>query len=409
MKIAAIVGRGTKTRLLEASLVLTQATSVVVSVILARALGPEGRGALVVLMLCTQLLGWTMSFSLDKAVPILSRTTGRDKRLYYATASSSARAVSAVLLPVATVGFALWTGEALLALALALGGAAGAGYEMRLSQPLTDGNLARYSLLRIVQPITYLAFTVAALLLTASAPVQLRVVVCGLAAAASIGAAYIAAGRRLWDRPIPSRSLRRSVLRFGATVHASTVFQYLNARLDVLLVAVLFNQRDVGIYAVGAAAGQALVFMGSAGIARGLAGAAKRFDIAGILAVCVIALIGAAIAPVAVPLVFGADFADSVPIARVLLLGGVLGYGSAAANGRLLGAARPSAAALAQASGAAALVLGVTVFHASLLAVSFSAAASYGVSMAVGEALLRRDSNGRIERRALPHVPVPPE
>ena len=63
-------------RALEAMLVTTQAAGVIASIVVARSVGPAGRGTLLTITVWGQILGWLAAFSLDKAVVVL--TSGQE-------------------------------------------------------------------------------------------------------------------------------------------------------------------------------------------------------------------------------------------------------------------------------------------------------------------------------------------
>ena len=85
-------------RALEAMLVTTQAAGVIASIVVARSVGPAGRGTLLTITVWGQILGWLAAFSLDKAVVVL--TSGKDR------VSSPDDALRTVRLPV--LGLSAW-------------------------------------------------------------------------------------------------------------------------------------------------------------------------------------------------------------------------------------------------------------------------------------------------------------
>ena len=151
-------------RALEGMLVASQVAGVLAAIVIARSVGPDGRGTVVTLTVWGQLLGWLAAFSLDKALVVL--TSGKD------AVASPDEALKAVRLPVlgtsclaiiASVFLgrhffsSVWLIAALAALAVATAQA-----ELIAGWLLATGRRLAFISWRLVQPTLYLAIMIAA-------------------------------------------------------------------------------------------------------------------------------------------------------------------------------------------------------------------------------------------------------
>jgi O-antigen/teichoic acid export membrane protein len=138
--------------------------------------------------------------------------------------------------------------------------------------------------------------------------------------------------RRLDGFGRPDRALARRMLSFGVKAHAGRVFTLGNYRLDQWIMGAISTQRQLGLYSVAVAWSEALFFLPTAlsivqrpdvvRASRAEAGrlAATVFRVAILItAVLMIALI--LLAPVLVVYLFGDSFQDSVDQLRILALG----------------------------------------------------------------------------------------
>lgn len=149
--------------------------------------------------------------------------------------------------------------------------------------------------------------------------------------------AALAIGSRAIGRPRPLLPIAAalSLIRAGLTLQTFIVAQFLLLRIDVILLARLADLDEVGVYAVGVLLAE-LVWMVTDSLASALVERATHDERPAALALFVraarvtvaialasVALLAAA-APLGVPLVFGDDFASSAPVV-LLLLPGVVG------------------------------------------------------------------------------------
>ncbi|CAN5906701.1 hypothetical protein BH23ACT2_BH23ACT2_14980 [soil metagenome] len=381
-------------RLLEVCLALTQVLGLVTSVVLARTLGPAGRGTITTLTVWAQVLMRTACLDMDRAIAVVSRLDGLAP---HATYRRARRIVWQIALPASGVAAGLYlaaTGSPMLGAALALAILAGARFEVSMGLLLATGELATFALRRLVQPVAYAAGAGALLLWRAVADPGEQVLVATAAAlfAASLVVAAVLSNPRpgapeLSDRVPPL--VRRRLVVFGAKSQAVSLAQFLNGRLDLILVGLLLTATDVGLYAVATVAGAALVFLGAAGFTRGLSGETSTFDARGLLAVIAMAALGIVAAPWALTLVFGNDFADAAPSARILLIGGIFGYLAATVSGRLIGLGAPVRASVAQSLGVLTLTVIAVLGPRSIEAVAVASSLGYAATALAGHVLER--------------------
>jgi antigen flippase len=380
-------------RALEGTVLVAQIFGAATGVLLARALGPAGRGEIATVALWGQLIGWVASFSLDKGVIVLTKRehTAIHRRVALVT---SRRLVAVFSLPAMVVavliGRYLFTGWyvpimiGLVAICVAqmelVGGWLLALHERQL-----------YLLWRLAQPTLYLLGVGGTALLRLRGVVSTHEaiwLIIGAILASVIGplclrfAPYLSpeGGWFSWGAA-------RHLLRYGLAAQTANILTYFNGQLDLITLTIIASSSQVGRYAVGASVGQVVVLFGPAAIVRGLTGERQGRDrLAGSVSVVLAAAVVVA-APTCIPLVFGAEFRSSVPVAQLLAIGSVFNFFLLSACGQLLGRNRPWHATVAQASGVAIFAVLLVPFH-TLLDVAVASDISYFVSLVIAELLL---------------------
>jgi O-antigen/teichoic acid export membrane protein len=208
------------------------------------------------------------------------------------------------------------------------------------------------------------------------------------------------------SRPDP-RLLAESV-RFGSRAWLGSASQFLNARLDQILLGLLASDVALGLYAVAVNGAEILLFLPTA-IATALLPAVARaeglskvdrtlrtFRAAAILTLSTIA-VAAALGWIAIPLAFGSDFGDSVE-PFMWLLPGALGYTALSIfSNSLLASHAPGLSSLGSAA-----ALGVSVVLDLLLIPPYgasgaaaAASAAFLAGGAAGAVVYRRQSGYR--------------
>jgi O-antigen/teichoic acid export membrane protein len=343
-------------------------------------------------------MGWIAVFSFDRAIVVLTRPD-REDRLEATPAFLAARRHVA-LLSVPTAGISIVIGELLFhdwtwAVMLTLGTVATSFMEIGAGWLLAQRKMAWFVLYRTTQPALYVVSVVCVALILRSHTYTFRLnalavcTVCALFIPAVV--VNMCAPTRLKGR-IDGRTLRA----FAATTQLATSMQYLNNRLDLICLSVFSTPHQVGIYAVGWAAGQAASVLGNASFVRSMTGSDKKLDRSGLAMTILFGVVIAALSPLIIPRVFGSSFEASVPVAQILGIGAWINFALQAANGRLLGRGRPSLAAIAETAGAVAFGAGIA-FSLNLEVVALADVGSYAVSLIVCQIFLRR---GRFEMRS---------
>jgi O-antigen/teichoic acid export membrane protein len=176
-------------------------------------------------------------------------------------------------------------------------------------------------------------------------------------------------GLRTGGFSLPSPRLLAESVRFGARAWLGSVSLLLNARLDQILLGLIASDVALGLYAVAVNGAEVLLFLPTA-IATALLPAVARaeelskvertlrtFRSAAILTLATI-VVAAGLGWIAIPLVFGADFRDSVgPF--MWLLPGALGWAALSIFSNSLLASR--APGLSSLGSAAALAVGLAL------------------------------------------------
>jgi O-antigen/teichoic acid export membrane protein len=208
---------------------------------------------------------------------------------------------------------------------------------------------------------------------------------------------------------LPSPALLAGSMRFGTRAWSGTISQFLNARLDQILVGVIASDVTLGLYAVAVNAAEILLFLPNAvatallptlaRVGRGaeaVQSTLRTFRSSLVLTLVTIAA-AASTGWFLIPLVFGPEFRDSVA-PFLWLLPGALGYAALSIFASALLASRAPGLAsisrtLALGAGLALDLLLIPVFGASGAAAAASAAFLAGGATAA--ALYRRNTGFR--------------
>ena len=374
-------------------LLANAASGIVASVVVARSIGPAGRGYIVTLTVWGQILGWLATLSLDKALVVLS---SRNNQMV--TPDEGLRAVRLPVIATSCVAVAAsivlgdrFFANALLTLGLAALAVATAQAELIGAWFLATGQRRAYIGWRIMQPALYIGILTGIAVVMRSTNLADRTVAMGVGASASMVLPVIFFSLRLGNHVrLKGRGLS-VLLRFAVAAHLGTILQYLNGRLDLLALTFLASPAALGLYSVGAALGQLSILTANAGVVRGITGESKATDFIGLALAAGFAVVVIVASPLVIPLVFGDQFKAAISIARILAIGGVANYLLQAATGQLLSRRRPWMVVLSQGSGAAVFVIGITIFR-TLEGVAWSSVVSFVASLLIAEAELRLTS-----------------
>ncbi len=336
--------------------VLIRASSLITGPLMARALGPAGRGDLAAILVP---FGIVPLFAMLGLAPFVVRqiARGRSPGVVVGTVSVPLAITGAIGMVLAlpassylaggdeTVRVFLAAGFFLLPVALA----------GMLLQAVANGFEAWRSLItsRLIPPVGGLIGVVSLYLAGELTVATAATVAMGTSLLSIVP---LVSRIRPWQmRPRVDREVLREGTSFGMKAWANQLASSANARLDQLIMIPLVPRSELGLYAVGVNAASvaglfttALAVPLAVRIARGetaLAGRALRMTLLGS------AVVGGALAlliPFVLPLLFGESFADASTMAQILLAASVPNAGRAVLAPALTAAGHPGAGAMSQ-------------------------------------------------------------
>jgi O-antigen/teichoic acid export membrane protein len=377
-----------------------QILNVLTGILLARALGPSGRGEL------TAVLLWPLALSIVGSLGVSEAAT------YYA---ARGRASTGTLLGT-TMAVGLLQSLVLAVLGFVIlpfvlsGHGAGMINSARLFLAVIPLSLVTLSLMGLLNGLQrFAAFHC------------LRVLVIGGTAAGLIGVqaighltvraavlVYLAANlvtflAAYWvvvnraARPMRvERALVRDLLTFGVKSHSSNVPSMLNERLDQLVISMFLAPVRLGLYAVAVTMtsvtnliGASVSYVALPAVARLAPGeertsAARRFIVLTVLLSAAFTVPVILFARPLIEMLFGGAFAGSVNVSRVLLVGAVVLSTTRAIGAILKAVNRPLDAGIAEtiALGVTILALAVLLPALGIMGAAIASLLAYGVSCA---------------------------
>lgn len=356
----------------DASILLLNLTT---GIIVARALGPSGRGEIAAILLISQLAVWFFSGGATEAVGFrLARHPSDGPRLLGTWL--------AIGIPLGFV--AIGTAELVLPIlfsaqtadTIALGRIYVAIVLVMMLQATQNGMLLGshdflfYNLSRFVQPAAVAAGYIS-LWAAGALSVELALIV---NAAATCTAFAVAGARLLLKQGIgrPSRTILRDTLSFGLRTHMGSIAGLVSARLDLLIVPAFLGAAAVGLYSVATNVTSIISTLTATIATLVMPVAARRHRQSPrtvVRTLHVVLLIGMAIAiplallaDIALNLVYGADFEGAATALRILLPGVVLSAAAMVLWSGLIAANRPLLSSVAAVPAALLTVAGLVLF-----------------------------------------------
>jgi O-antigen/teichoic acid export membrane protein len=389
-------------------LILT--TNLITGIVIARSLGPAGRGELAAILILMQTASWIFSMGAAEAVAYhQARNPAHGGRLIagwiviMAPLTVLAIAVGELLLPTL---FGAQSAEAvdLGRLYLLLVGVPLLGIVFNAIL-LGDGRFTAYNSVRLLIPaqiaVGYLVLwplgglTVeSALIVNATATVTSTIV-----------AAIACISRHGLDRPHPG--LLNTTFTYGVKAHGGSLAGFVNARLDLLIIPAFLAAASVGLYSVATNVSSIIgTLTGTVAaivlpVAARENGGSSRVVIRTMHAVLLIGgtlgLILILLAEPALTLVYGEEFADAAPALRILLPGEVLGACAAVITSGHLAANRPFLSSVPYFLGAALTVGGLVIFlpDGDITTAATITTAAYTVVFVVSVVIYRRKTGLR--------------
>jgi O-antigen/teichoic acid export membrane protein len=380
--------------------VVSAAGFLVASIVLARALGPEGRGSVAFVTVLALLTARTVKVGLGPATSILvaERPAARPTLLSNLLGFSLVSGL---------VGAALVTGG-LLVLGVEPAGIDGELLVLLVGAIIAaslvdDAFLIGCGRLRPAAAITASGgwlYAASVVLVALTAGIRVETALAAWIAGHLLWAALlVGVGARAEGIAVPRVGLLVESIRFGVRAWAGSISQFLNARLDQILVGVIASSATLGLYAVAVNAAEMLLFLPNA-VATALLPTLARMGPeseavqrtlrtfrSSLLVTLATIVVAGACGWVLIPVVFGEAFEGSVE-PFLLLLPGAVGYAALSIFGNALLAAR--APGLASTSRVTALGAGlaldlllIPVLGASGAAAAASAAFLVGGAVAV--------------------------
>jgi O-antigen/teichoic acid export membrane protein len=333
----------------------------------ARLLGPEGRGELAAIQMWPAFLATIAYLGLPNALIFYSAQSAEKAGRYLGSATALALLMS---VPVMALGYALLP---YVLSAQAPDTIAAARWYLLLLPIQTLGampfhllrgrsDFAAWNALRFAPAIGWLAILLVAWRLGAARPSVVASLYLALLALLAVPTLLIAR-RRVAGSLRPDPRAWRPMLGYGLPSMLSGVPQLLNLRLDQLLMAALLPPQMLGLYVVAVtwstAVAQLPNALGSVLFPRTAAqsDARQRAQVLAQgtrLAVLSAVAVGAAVAlitPVAMPLLFGAQFGAAVPAALVLVAAAAVSATNSVLEEGLHGLGRPVVALWAELAG----------------------------------------------------------
>jgi O-antigen/teichoic acid export membrane protein len=349
-------------------------TNLTTGVIVARALGPSGRGELAAALLVSQIAAWTFSVGSTEAISFHHSRHPEDARRLLSSwlavtvpLSIAAVAGSVLLLPTL---FAAQTNEAIELSQLYM-----ATVPLILLQGvfhgivLGDEDFNFYNLTRFVTP-AIAALSYAGLLIVDDFTVEMALVANGVANLVCVVMLTFRALRRhpLTRVDIP---LLKGSMWYGLKAHGGSIGSIVNARLDLLIIPAFLSAASVGLYSVATNVSSILpVLTGTVAlmllpVAARQQGSARTviLTLQATFAIAIaIAVPIAILAPIALELIYGSGFEEAALPLRLLLPGAVAQAGVMVLWSGLLAADRPFLASAAIAPAAVVTVVGLIIF-----------------------------------------------
>jgi O-antigen/teichoic acid export membrane protein len=348
-------------------------------VILARALGPDGKGRFALVLLSSQMVATIVSAGTDQSLAVVAARSLADARrglanalvwtafigglaaialawLYRLPASASVGPLGGILPGLEGTEIA-WAAIAVVGELFFLLG---------LNALLGRGKVAAYSLIRLIRRAVLL---LAALAVAAAATLDL-----GVALALNVAALAVSAGGILWfarrERILggpPSAHLLGEELRFGAPAVVGVVAERLQFRADSFIVNAVLGSRATGIYSVTSGLAESLWYIPNAlGIvmfSRAVRPGSDASVTAAVLTrttlavATVVAVPTFLLGPGLVAFMYGPGFADA-GIALRWILPGIVAYSIVAILSRwVVGRGRPGIGAVILGAGLATNVI----------------------------------------------------
>lgn len=394
---------------------VTLAVNLLTGIIVARLLGPDGRGELAAILALTQVATWVFTMGSNQAASFHLARHPEQGNVLIGTwlVLLVPFALLALVVTIAVLPLALAAQrEAVVTMAqlFALTIVAGLVLELLNGAILGDHRFLVWNWLRLAHPggvgVLYVvlwrldALTVPSALLANAAMLVIVMVGAGLWAL------------RRFGRPRVEARLARTTFWYGLRVHGSKVADTVNARLDLAIIPAFVGATSVGLYSVATNLAAIIGTLAASVVSLVLPAAARRAErgpatvvVASMytgLAVGVVGALGIGLlAEVTLRALYGERFVPATGPLRVLLVGYVLLIPGLVLCQGLGAANRPFTSAIPQLVGSVVTVVGLILFldDGGIMAAAWVTTVAYTVVLAMALILYRRVT--RLSWRAL--------
>jgi O-antigen/teichoic acid export membrane protein len=298
----------------------------ITAVLLARTLGPEGRGVTALYQAAVSLGFAFLSLGVATAVVYYvgrRDISGRQAMEAGLSVTLFAAALTALGVAIAAVAFGDDLSDEDVPYWLAIV-AIPALVQFRAAEATlrAQGRFGAMNLLEVSLPLSILA-CLGAVELIDGLTIHRAVVAWSLAFLPPVVLGYALLGPSQWPRGLAGRDLLWQAARFGMQGQLSNLIQLLNYRLDSYLVLLLVNASGVGLYAVGVSLSEGMWLIANSVAVVLLTDLTASDDESAarmtpivcrntLLVTAAASVAAAAVSPIAVPLIFGDAFDDAV-------------------------------------------------------------------------------------------------
>ncbi|WP_181032363.1 oligosaccharide flippase family protein [Arthrobacter sp. ZGTC212] len=345
--------------------------------ILARALGPEGRGALAAVLQPLSVADAFAAIGIPAAITyFVSRGVPfRDLRRVITGALSVSCALVMIILVLYSGKISDVTGLSRIGI-IALWCAVIVGTVIATRRAFWQAHQSylRLDIERVMAPVIRCTFVILLFVLAASSPLHYGAafLLAGITASLIL---FLGARPRgvITDRPVSAVS-NKQFLSYAALASFGTISVTLNNRLDQAILPAVIPAHDLGFYAVAVTVSEIPLFVSVVMVRNLLAETSAGQSIRGILKTASVGLVGvcmgclllAVVSPWLIPFAFGEDFSSAVPLAQVLLLGSCIAAFTSCFSVILTGRGRPGLGSLGPAVGAVATIFLLAFFWSSM-------------------------------------------
>lgn len=386
---------------------------VITGVLVARLLGPEGRGELAAIQVWPSFIVSLGTLGLSEAVVYFS---ARDQQNIGRYAASAATVAFLSSLPFAAIGYFLMpiflaahSAEIItVARWYLLIGPLMALLDIPVHVLRANKDFIIWNALRLVPAVGWLGVVAYAVLTFRAEAAFIAGWYLFSLAVLCVPILYVVKSRtaRPWRPDILASG---PLVRYGLQCHANGLAQLCNVRLDQLLIAAVLPVQSLGLYAVAVAWSSGLQPLSSAfgavlfpEVASRTSRGAQSHAVAygsrlGIIATIVVGIAVLAVTPWAVQLLFGESFSGAIPAALVLVITAVVGGVSQVIEGGIRGMGAPGIILQAELArlGVMIVCLLLFLFPWGILGAAFASFA--GTSVSTGLLVYRAKRLARVE------------